>query len=230
MINKIKIALLSIICLATFSCSSEETNPMAENLQLIDFTSDEPYAQQTLVIQVAAKRLDKYVHYKNGQFELDYCTPEMVGLSETVFDYMQTLMKRQNEIIHEYDHLPLVDGKKFVYYGKKNRVPRLRTRVEGQTGGVTKIEYEIHWYGIVVDIYISNQGLKTAETVQAVANVLSQTIPEPTISKAIAISCGLASIVCNQLIDIYPNGVIISILYQPSLPATGCVPCDFKGQ
>lgn len=59
MINKIKIALLSIICLATFSCSSEETNPMAENLQLIDFTSDEPYAQQTLVIQVAAITSDR---------------------------------------------------------------------------------------------------------------------------------------------------------------------------
>lgn len=51
--------LLLITCLTTFSCSSEETNPMAENLQLIDFTSDEPYAQQTLVIQVAAITSDR---------------------------------------------------------------------------------------------------------------------------------------------------------------------------
>ena len=232
MTKKITYMLLLITCLTTFSCSSEDTNPMAENYQLIDFTSDEPYEQQTLVIQVAANRLDKYVHYKNGQFELDYCTPEMVGLSETVFDYMQTLMKRQNEIVHEYEHLPLVDGNKFVYYGETSNIPRLLTRGEGPTGGVTKIEYQVHWYGTVVDIYISNQGLKTAETLYAVASALAAAIPEPTVSKAIGISCDLAVIVCNKLVDEYPNGIIISILYQPLIPgtATDCIPCNFKGQ
>lgn len=228
MTKKITYMLLLITCLTTFSCSSEDTNPMAENCQLIDFTSDEPYEQQTLVIQVAANRLDKYVHYKNGQFELDYCTPEMVGLSETVFDYMQTLMKRQNEIVHEYEHLPLVDGNKFVYYGETSNIPRLLTRGEGPTGGVDNIVYQFTAYGIIQKIYISNSTLRAHSNCMDAATTVAAAYPETTITKYIASCCGLISELCDFLANRYPNGIIIT--YSYTVGTLDCVPYTITGQ
>ena len=58
-------------------------------LQFIDFVDDENYDSQTIVIEVAAERLDKYVSFTGERYIMASCTPEEVGLSQRVFEYMQ---------------------------------------------------------------------------------------------------------------------------------------------
>lgn len=74
---------------ATSRSSVSEENG---ELQFIDFDEDESYDSQTIVIEVAAERLDKYISFTGERYIMASCTPEEVGLSRRVFEYMQETM------------------------------------------------------------------------------------------------------------------------------------------
>ena len=81
------------------SCENIETEFDQEQLQFIDFDSNEPYENQIVVIEIAKDRLNGFVSFVDGQYVMGHCAPEDVGLSKTVFDYMLYLMECQNEEI-----------------------------------------------------------------------------------------------------------------------------------
>ena len=113
----IMLTFAAIACLcACISCSGDETlenisstesevtsrSSSNEELQFIDFVDDENFDSQTIVIEVAAERLDKYVSFTGERYVMAPCTPQEVGLSQRVFDYMQGCMEKQNERVDTF--------------------------------------------------------------------------------------------------------------------------------
>ena len=120
----------AIVCLCgCISCAEKETldapsltesnvssrSSVNEELQFIDFVDGESFNSQILVIKVAAERLDKYVSFTGERYVMAPCTPQEVGLSQRVFDYMQKRMEKQNARVDTFKDRILINGKVFVY-------------------------------------------------------------------------------------------------------------------
>lgn len=208
------------------SRSSSDTTSM--NWQFIDFVEDESYESQTAVIMIAAERLDKYVSFTGERYIMASCTPEEVGLSQRVFEYMQGLMERQNANIYKYKDWTLVDGKIFEYSEFEYMPPKIASRSETtQPGGITGLTIRSEWYGTVVDVYLSNSILRNAGNSLTVAAVISTAIPNPMAQKVAQAACELASLECYRLANEYPNGVIISVTIVANVV---CVPYNLGSQ
>lgn len=221
--------LIGIVFLASYSCSNEESFLTNNDFDFIDFNTDEPYESQTAVIQLAAERLDKYVSYKNGQYIMKSCKPEAIGLSATVYRYMQQLMEYQNKEIVKYKDWDFVDNKTFISYGELEFMPRILSRSEAViTGGVTTAVCTATWHGLYVDVYISNSTLRTSTNLLSAAAAIAASAPDPSATKIVTMACSLSALVCNQLAGDYPNGIVISV-YAP-LYISGCIPYSLRGQ
>lgn len=200
-----------------------------EEYQFIDFIDDESFNSQFAVIEIAKERLDKYVSFNGERYIMTSCTPQEVGLSKRVIEYMQTLMERQNEKIHEFKDWTLVDNKVFVYTELGYTSPKIVSRSEtSQSGGVTKCEVRQEWNGTHVSIYLSQSALTMAGASTGVLELASALIPNPFVRTAIIAACELVDKTCDMLAAYYPNGVIISILLPSN--GAGCVPYSLKGQ
>lgn len=168
----ILLTLVAIVCLCGCISSIEEdglenlsfpeskatsrSSASGENkeLQFFDFVEDESYDSQTIVIEVASERLDKYVSFTGERYIMASCTPEEVGLSQRVFEYMQGLMERQNANMHKYKDWTLVDGKAFEYSEFEYMPPQIASRSETtEPGGITGCKARQEWEGMYVDIY-----------------------------------------------------------------------------
>ena len=240
----IMLTFAAIACLcACISCSGDETlenisstesevtsrSSSNEELQFIDFVDDENFDSQTIVIEVAAERLDKYVSFTGERYVMAPCTPQEVGLSQRVFDYMQGCMEKQNERVDTFKDWISIDGKSFIYSEIQYLPPRISTRSEtGQPGGVTALKVREDWIGTHVDIYISNDDLQNTILTLGFIEGVAFLIPNPLAKTAVQAICNLAGIGVAALAKNYPNGIIISIIMPKE--GSGCAPYSLKGQ
>lgn len=219
---------LFISCFMLCSCENIETDFEHKQLQLIDFEPNEPFESQIVVIEIAKDRLNGFVSFKDGQYVMEHCVPEDVGLSKTVFDYMVYLMECQNEEIKKYNHLPMIEGKRLVNVGEISSITRSVSRSENSSDGSTYFVVEQNWYGNYIYVYISNSDLRKAGYTTSIAAAALEFFKGTTITAYISAACGLASITCHYWADNYPRGVKISILQLPN--PVGCIPYDVCGQ
>lgn len=211
---------------ASRSFASEEN----EELQILDFVEDESYESQTAVIMIAAERLDKYVSFTGERYIMASCTPEEVGLSQRVFEYMQGLMERQNANIHKCKDWTLVDGKVFEYSEFKYMPPKIASRSETtEPGGITGCRARQEWNGMYVDIYLSNSVLSHSAAYLGLTATILAYVPNPIVKTAVAKACGLAAAGAGVLAVEYPNGIIISI-FLPDTDKEACVPYRLTSQ
>lgn len=224
--------LLSVIIFISIifnACSSAEEYDLPVDQDYLDLVDDDFYEMQIGIIEKAAERMDKYVHYQNGQYVIVSCDPDHLNLSHRLYDYMVTLMKQQNKELEQSDHLYQMSEKSFMLIDSiPLTVPRLKTRRETEGGGVNNAVVEVTWYATYVHIYISNDTLRYSSYLSGAAATIAAGCPEGTASKAVALSCGLGSLACNILKDEYPNGLIISLVHP--LHAAGCIPYSLQSQ
>lgn len=239
----IMLTFAAIACLcACISCSGDETlenisstesevtsrSSSNEELQFIDFVDDENFDSQTIVIEVAAERLDKYVSFTGERYVMAPCTPQEVGLSQRVFDYMQGCMEKQNERVDTFKDWISIDGKSFMHSEIEYIPPRMASRTETeQTGGFTGVKFEDTWYGLYIYIYLSKSTLDDAGDALTLGAIISAKIPDSRVRAAVAVACGLGDLACDRLARNYPNGIKISILYTV---VTGCIPYSLTSQ
>lgn len=224
--------LLSVIIFISMifnACSSEEEYDLPVDQDYLDLVDDDFYEMQIGIIEKAAERMDKYVHYQNGQYVIASCDPDHLNLSHRLFDYMVTLMKQQNKELEQSDNLYQMSEKSFMRIDSiPLTVPRLKTRRETGGGGVSKAIVEVTWYATYVHIYISNDILRYSTYLSTGAATIAAGCPEPIASKAVLMACGLSSLACNILKDEYPNGLIVSLVYP--LHSAGCIPYSLQSQ
>ena len=240
----IMLTFAAIACLcACISCSGDETlenissiesevtsrSSFNEELQFIDFVDDENFDSQTIVIEVAAERLDKYVSFTGERYVMAPCTPQEVGLSQRVFDYMQGCMEKQNERVDTFKDWISIDGKSFIYSEIQYMPPRISTRSEtGQPGGITAFKVREEWNGTHVDIYLSYSVLSGSAAYSGLAAVILSFVPNPIVQTAVSKACGLIAAGCATLAYEYPNCIIISIIMPKEV--SGCAPYSLRGQ
>ena len=203
-----------------------------EELQFIDFVDDESFDSQILVIKIAAERLDKYVSFTGERYVMAPCTPQKVGLSQRVFDYMQGRMEKQNARIDTFKDHVLIDGKVFVYSEIKYMPPRIASRSETvPSGGITAVKERNEWSGTYLDIYISGTALAEADFSLEIIEWIVSHFPTNTLVKTVVKkACDLAGLGISALSILYPNGFIISILIEEGEGEGDCVPFELKAQ
>lgn len=224
--------LLSVIIFISIifnACSSAEEYDLPVDQDYLDLVDDDFYEMQIGIIEKAAERMDKYVHYQNGQYVIVSCDPDHLNLSHRLYDYMVTLMKQQNKELEQSDNLYQMSEKSFILIDSiPLTIPRLKTRRETGGGGVNTAVVEVTWYATYVHIYISNDTLRHSSYLSGAAATIAAGCPESTASKAVALACGLGSLACNILKDEYPNGIIVSLVHP--LHAAGCIPYSLQSQ
>ncbi len=222
------ISLMSIYCLFFTGCSSEVLEISTQQDRL-EFTPNEPFEQQTNVIEEAAKRMDKFVICKEGKFVISSCNHESLGISLEVYNYMLFLMEIQNMKLESTDNLYQTENNSFASYSHLYTFPTLRTGgPETTDGGINDCVVEHRWHATYVYVYISNGTLRNGGYLLAAASSIAAGVPDTTASKAVAATCGLASIACQKLSHDYPNGIIISIYIVGHIGP--CIPYNITGQ
>lgn len=209
-------------------CSSDELDVIGQ-YSYLDFSQNKSYETQIETIEEAAKRMDEYVHYRDGKFILTSCDSKKLNISPSVYNYMLSLMDLQNEVLCKTDGLCQVSDKSFVVYSEVNFIVPLKTRSESNSGGINDCIVEYTWHSTYVHVYISNDTLRYTSYVSQAAAISALLAPEPTMAtKAVAAACQLASLACNILRDEYPNGIIISIMVPAHIGP--CIPYGLSSQ
>ena len=158
--NPILLSVIIFISIIFNACSSAEEYDLPVDQDYLDFVDDDFYEMQIGVIEKAAERMDKYVHYQNGQYVMVSCDPVHLNLSRRLYDYMVTLMKQQNKELDRSDNLYQMSEKSFMRIDSiPLAVTKLKTRSETINGGINNAVVEITWYATYVHIYISNDTL-----------------------------------------------------------------------
>lgn len=227
--NPILLSVIIFISIIFNACSSAEEYDLPVDQDYLDFVDDDFYEMQIGVIEKAAERMDKYVHYQNGQYVMVSCDPVHLNLSRRLYDYMVTLMKQQNKELDRSDNLYQMSEKSFMCIDSiLLAVTKLKTRSETINGGINNAVVEVTWYATYVHIYISNDTLRYSSYLSGAAAAIAAGCPDGTATKAVALACGLGSVACTILKDEYPNGVIVSLIHP--LHSSGCIPYSLQSQ
>ncbi|MBQ8500968.1 MAG: hypothetical protein IJ494_01480 [Bacteroides sp.] len=215
-----------VLFLIAYSCENDG-NELWSEYQYIDFTPDEPRANQGVVIQIAAERLNDYVTFENDHFIMAPCSPEKLGLSIEVFEYMKMLMKLQNENLSQYEYLVEIDTNLLCTDSESlSDITSVRTRTESATpaGGVDKTESVTSFYGTTYYCYISNKTLARGGYLSSAAALALVKM-----GGVVVTLCGASSVLCQALAVEYPNGIILTVTV-PIDPVYNCVTYTIKGQ
>lgn len=211
---------------AIVSCSKEEDSIERDSGAYIDIDVTKPFDQMTREEQklffVAAKRLEKYSVFENGQFYLTVSHHTSANLAPQVFDYFMAAAEQNNRMIDSLNVYPL--SKNQVMVVPDNVITKAAVLTPPEPGsndgkGVTCIK--LGW--VLWEIYISNTHLSYACTGGSWAAII-KAIGDAGAAAPIVWACfGSAC----MLAETYPKGVIIRILKQPG---GGCWPYWMESQ
>lgn len=213
------------------SCSSNDLEVIGE-YNYLDLNSNEPFDIQTLIIEEAAKRMDKYVVYDKGQFRIASCNNEKVNLSPQLYNYMISRMEKQNIEIKGKNLLYDVDSKMLMpSVGQGYSISRLKTRSETPaSGGVDRTEISHSWHSTYVYVYISNRTLRNYGTLSQAAAAVGGGVSAYgyPLAAIIGAACGLNSILIDDLVMNNPNGIVVSFICPGHI--LGCIPYRISSQ
>lgn len=215
--NKI---LFTLLILIVCSCQSNVDDEQAlQNFIAIDMEgkyADELSIEEEKLYYEARSRFNTIVEYKNEQFYLISNNSKDINISPSLFEHFKQIMERSNDY---YSRLSKVQKEKINISLIRITQPKTKTRTEipgyGESGFVRT------WYGF--DVYLSSSDLQKIGLGASAAGIIAMYIPDPSLSKAISLTCGLGGVVAEWAALNNPNGIIVSFVYP--VPAPGaCLP------
>jgi hypothetical protein len=155
------IAIFVASCFMT-GCQKEEINENVEFLDLdISVLSSEVQESDRLIIEAAKDRIEPYVIYENGQYEISIKNGSRIHISDRLFQIFINAIESNNQFIRELESNPEivivqdVKDKKILHIVELKNSIRLKSGSEFPLGS-SGIDWR--WYGY--DLYLTNQAAK----------------------------------------------------------------------
>jgi len=183
-------------------------------------TSIDAHAPENLVIlREAQLRMDPYVKFNNGKFELKKVNAARLSMSEDLFDQLKSAMKHTNEVLKVYRAVEIKPNVlRIIDPGDQTPLSTLRTRLKGEDYPPNSNGIDLHWYG--ADIYLSHRTLElirgASTTVAGIAVIAGIFGAEPAwlVGGYAGFIAGLADIGAT----LCPNGVIVNYFIWLNTP------------